>query len=152
MSSQGHSRKLCCLSPNYLSICVNEWRDSFSINSVGEQKGEKSKGWGLTFHFVETAKEKFSSFWYPSDKRPILWNKRLSTAGSHTLSLGLHTDPLTLARHRWEDRNSKETCDWNANSTQTYPDVLRRKLLASRASKRTKEGLCPGFSIYHTDI
>lgn len=56
-----------------LRLCVNESHDSFSINSVGEQKGKKSKGWGLAFRFVETAKAKlFSSFWHPSEKRPSL--------------------------------------------------------------------------------
>lgn len=67
-----------------LHLCVNESHDSFSINSMGEQKGKRIQRLGLAFHFVETAKEKlFSSLWHPSEKRPSLRNKRLSTAGSH---------------------------------------------------------------------
>jgi hypothetical protein len=139
-----------------LHLCVSASCDSFSINS-GWSEGEDSKGWGLAFHFVETAKEKFfSSFGIPLWRGQVSHIRGCPQLGHITPSLSLHTDPLNPSRHRcpyrWETENSRGTCDRSSNSTQTYTDALGRQLPAGKISKGTTEGLCPSLAICHSDI
>lgn len=119
-----------------LHLCVNELHDSFSINSAGEQKGKKSKGWKLP------RKSYFLHFGLPLRTDQVSETRDCPQLSHITPSLGFHTDPLRSSRHRcqhgWEDRKQRQNWVWNAHSTQTSTEVLRRTLLGDRASTRTK--------------
>ena len=124
----------CLVYSQTTSPFVCKWVAWFIFHKQrGWTEGEKIQRLGLAFHFVATAKEKlFSSFWHPSEKGPGLWNKKLSTAGSHHPGSGspqTHKGgPGTDVSPDGKVENIKETYDWSAGSSQPSASGLRRKL------------------------
>ena len=66
-----------------LHLCVNESHDSFSINSVGEQKGKKSKGWDWHFTLWKLPKKSYFLHFGIPLRRGQVSETKLSTARLH---------------------------------------------------------------------
>ena len=81
-----------------LHLCVNESHDSFSINSVGEQKGKKSKGWDWHFTLWKLPKKSyFLHFGIPLRRGQVSETRSCPQLGHITLGLGLPR-PITMAQ------------------------------------------------------
>ena len=82
-----------------LHLCVNESHDSFSINSVGEQKGKKSKAWDWHFTLWKLPKKSyFLHFGIPLRRRQVSETRSCPQLGHITLGLGLLLLLLLLSR------------------------------------------------------
>ena len=109
-----------------LHLCVNESHDSFSINSVGEQKGKKSKGWDWHFTLWKLPKKSyFLHFGIPLRRGQVSETRSCPQLDHITLGLGLL---LLLLLSRFSHVRLCDPIDGSPPGS-TIPGILQTRTL-----------------------